>query len=484
MGHPSFIIICSEHERLVQTIVIGEQKYFANKPSNAMLERRYKLLYFIIFSGLGALMPYIPVYFETLSMSKSEIGILTMLPNLCAFLLAPLFGIIGDIFDAHCEVMVFSAAASVVCTVLMLNVDSFYAMFWVVLASSAFRAPVTPQVDAMVINNLEDKSRYGEMRLWGAVGYGILSFIGGAWSQDHTVESFKFNFYYHAVMFVSASMLVLWIVYDLLGSPQHAKHASSPDTKSAVESERTIWQGLLQVFARHPAVLVFSTIVFLSGVGSGVIESFLFLRLKQLGGSGLVMGISRFITCAAEVPLFQLAGKWQQKYGTWVMLAVTQLAFVARFTYYSFLTEPWAVLPCEVLHGLTFAVMWSVSCTYANMISPPECHSTMQALLEGLHWGFGSGVGALMGGFVYDRFGAVWLFELSGLLSFVSLLLAICAVFFAEQDHDVAEEQTAYSSVQSSDAAMPMRLKDTSIDEEGDVIWLDNSGDDVEMTAL
>eukprot|EP01034_Spumella_vulgaris_P045174 gene45174-56252_t len=87
-------------------------------------------------------------------------------------------------------------------------------------------------------------------------------------------------------------------------------------------------------------------------------------------------------------------------------MVVTQTAFVVRFVYYSLLVEPWAVLPCEILHGLTFATTWNVSCTYASEISPPGCHSTMQSLLEGLHWGIGSGLGALIGGFLYDSFGA------------------------------------------------------------------------------
>ena len=125
--------------------------------------------------------------------------------------------------------------------------------------------------------------------------------------------------------------------------------------------------------------------------------------------------------------MFQVAGKLQKRYGTWAVLAVTQVAYVVRFVYYSRLTEPWAVLPCEVLHGLTFATMWTVSTTYANEIAPPGCHGTMQAILEGLHLGFGSGVGALAGGFGYDLYGAVGLFQLSALLSCGSTLLSVWA---------------------------------------------------------
>jgi hypothetical protein len=90
--------------------------------------------------------------------------------------------------------------------------------------------------------------------------------------------------------------------------------------------------------------------------------------------------------------MFQLAGGWQKRFGTWPLLTVTQVAFVVRFVYYSNLSVPEYVFPCELLHGFTFAVTWSVACNYSNEISPIGCKATMQALLEGLHWGIGSGI--------------------------------------------------------------------------------------------
>eukprot|EP01031_Cornospumella_fuschlensis_P030878 gene30878-37314_t len=406
---------------------------------------RYKFLYFVLFAGLGVLMPYIPVFFELLSLTKSQIGILSMLPNLCSFLLAPLFAMLADKFDSNCEVIVFGLITSVASTVAIYFTRSFIALFWVVFAASALRAPVTPQVDALVISALPDKTKYGDMRLWGAISFGIFSFLGGGLlNPDEGTESFKYIFFLHATTFLLAGYIILSITYDLMRQPNGSHHERQRDKAD----HRPLLTALADVFQQHPSVFVFSLIVFLSGFGSGVIDAFLFLRLKQLGGSGLVMGLSRFITCAAEVPMFQVAGPLHKRYGTWAMLAVTQLAFVLRFTYYAFLSNPWAVLPCEVLHGLTFATMWSVACTYANLISPPECHSTMQALLEGLHWGFGSGMGALVGGFVYDNLGAVWLFEASAVLSLFSLALSIAAYFFAAPD---SELQGGYSSVEVSE---------------------------------
>lgn len=61
---------------------------------------RYKVLYFLTFAGLGVIMPYFPVYYESLAFNKVLIGILCMIPNFCSFLIAPIFSIIGDVLHA------------------------------------------------------------------------------------------------------------------------------------------------------------------------------------------------------------------------------------------------------------------------------------------------------------------------------------------------------------------------------------------------
>lgn len=216
---------------------------------------------------------------------------------------------------------------------------------------------------------------------------------------------------------------------DCIGDARSRSDSSAESVESSgrEESRLNMRAALTQVVRKNPTVLVFALVVFLSGFGAGAIDSYLFIYLKELGGTGLLMGLARFMTCVAEVPIFQVAGGWQKTYGTWPMLVVTQFAFVVRFVYYALLVEPWAVLPCEMLNGITFAVTWNVSCTYANEISPPGCQGVMQAVLEGLHFGIGYGVGSLVGGFVYESLGAVHLFQFCGMLSLFSAILAIFA---------------------------------------------------------
>ena len=85
--------------------------------------------------------------------------------------------------------------------------------------------------------------------------------------------------------------------------------------------------------------------------------------------------------------MFALGGYLEKRFGTFVVLAVTQLALVVRFICYSILKNPMWVFPIEILHGFTFAVMWQISCTYAVSISSKNNQSSIQAVLEGIYFG-------------------------------------------------------------------------------------------------
>ena len=56
-----------------------------------------------------------------------------------------------------------------------------------------------------------------------------------------------------------------------------------------------------------------------------------------------------------------------------------------------------------MLHGLTFAVLWSASVTHAQALAPPGRAGLFQGLVEAMHWGVGFGCGAGVGGLLFEK---------------------------------------------------------------------------------
>jgi hypothetical protein len=344
----------------------------------------FKALYFTVWAGSGVLDPYLPVWFESLQFRKSQIGCLTMIPNIAQFFVAPLWTALSDSMHWRQPIMIGTSIASVLATLSMLLQPSFIYQAATMSLVSFFRAPTKPMIDALALAMIDNPAQYGPQRLWGAISFGIFSFIGGWTSSnaettgDAPSSRFYSNFYIFAFFYFISIFAVIAVEISNSGVKRKTSMDIKPDIPlddddvsntsqkhvdmqersqsgthaSSVKGSGNMCSDLFGIITANPSAILFMTIILLSGVGQGVIDSFLFIRLRQLGGSGVVMGIARAITCAAQVPVFQFGGYLQRKFGTWCLLTVTQAAYVVRFAYYSSLTSPWAVLPCQV-HSYT-----------------------------------------------------------------------------------------------------------------------------------
>ena len=93
-----------------------------------------------------------------------------------------------------------------------------------------------------------------------------------------------------------------WDEDDQRRQSRDAEHAQMPDTST---SQLALLKYLLKDWSRCR----FFFVVLISGSFTGVIENFLFLYLEQeLGASKTLIGLSRFVTCFCEVPMFWIAG--------------------------------------------------------------------------------------------------------------------------------------------------------------------------------
>ena len=198
-------------------------------------------------------------------------------------------------------------------------------------------APLVPMLDARTIDLLCTKSRYGEIRLYGALSFGLLIMLTGGLlntGESNTANlidanGFKTSFYLHICLSLISGLLVLFfpifsdsavkttssldysseneilkmtnhsdqldrdvclsedmedtpgiVSVDMspAGSSSSLSTSSRNDNNLNTKSRQSVYAVLSIMLRLHPEVVSFAAIVFLSGVGDGVIDSFLFLR--------------------------------------------------------------------------------------------------------------------------------------------------------------------------------------------------------------
>ena len=186
-----------------------------------------------------------------------------------------------------------------------------------------------------------------------------------------------------------------------LPSHHHQKTKSAPETRNLKNKNFCQKLGLL---LSSPEALLFFATVTVMGYAVGTIESFLFLFLEDLGGSESLMGLTLTVTCVAETIIFYYAGRIMQYLGLDRCFHVCFLAFLIRLGSYATLAHwktPWAVLPVELLHGITFGLNWSAGTAKSAAIAPPGLEATTQSAFQGFIFGLGYGLGGFIAGRKY-----------------------------------------------------------------------------------
>lgn len=247
----------------------------------------------------------------------------------------------------------------------------FWTFFTLLMISWAGMAVVVSVGDAICFEMLGDKpQRYGHQRLWGSVGWGTFAIISGLlidkFSEGQAVKNYAVGFY----------MMAILIFIDMVVSSK-LKHSQTKHSSSILKDV-----GQLLTSSR---VIVFFLWCVVVGLGTAMVWNFLFWHLEDLGGceydgrmktlQGLVMGIQCF---GGELPFFFISGKLLKKIGHVHAMSLVLLGFGVRFFLYSLLTNPWYVLPIELLNGVTFGVFYATMASYASIVAPPGTEATMQ----------------------------------------------------------------------------------------------------------
>lgn len=392
-----------------------EQEEHPPKPEDPRTMFLIRLLFLSYYASLGALMPYLPVYYHSLGHGGQIIGMLGAVKPLTTFLVAPFWGLVADQTQAPFTILKVTFLVSLVGQLMVAGYQDYRYIMFMVFITALFNAPVKSLIDSMVMSHINDRSQYGRLRLWGQMGFGfgssgvgiLLSHSKGvisptatsipdAWLESiskfpgtvqkfiHLADSFwqaitgyRLLFLTHAALSVPTWMAIqAFQRLDNESKEPQKKRIVIKKPKETKESSAHINDGL-SLLVHNTDALLFFFLIFVVGVSSGVVENFAYVRLREVGGTGREMGFSRLVSSIAGAPMFWFSGPLTEKLGADRVLVLSLCSYALRFLIYAFMQKPLQGLPAEALRGITFAAFWSTGTIYAHRISPPGLHATM-----------------------------------------------------------------------------------------------------------
>lgn len=359
--------------------------------------------YFAFYAGIGTYSPYLTLYYRNLGLSGADIGVLAAVQPLATAFLAPFWGLLTDRLGIHRIVLRTALIGAALLALALLGAHSFW-QFLPLIALLAFcTSPSSPIIDGYGVSISAQRGiPFGQIRIWGSVGYIVTAWAGG-WLMGGTISPLFLAAYAGTLMLTCATTFGL------------------PALR--LQTATRTWRGAATVL-RQPAMLVLLLTVFLVACSTNPSYSLFGIYLTQLGGGTALVGSASALSAVSELPVMAFGGWLAAKLSPRRMLALAISVYCVRFGLYSILPSANWVLPVQLLHGLTFGLYLMSSVRLMHEMLGPAYAATAQGLLSSTY-AFGQITGALVAGALLDRFGIFTIFRLAAFVMVLALVVLL-----------------------------------------------------------
>ena len=370
---------------------------------NALPRWRLSGYYFFYFAFIGAFSPYFGLYLQSLDFSAWDIGLLMSQMQLMRMFGPNLWGWLVDHFGHRVTVIRLAGAIGLAGFSAFFWLDRLPGMLVAMAVLALFWSAALPLVETLTFDHLrEERGRYGNIRVWGSVGF-IIAVMGTGALLDRVAPV--------GVLWVCALILagILGCALVLPEAPQ----------RPAGGDEAPIGRIL-----RQPRVLALMGACFAMSAAHGGFYVFFSIHLSGNGYAKTAVGLLWSLGVLAEIGIFLLMTRIARRFSLRMILLVCFLAAVVRF-----LLMGWAVASVgamvfvQLLHGLTFGACHASAIAAVNQWFPGKSQGRGQALYSSLSFGAGGLLGALVSGWTWDDWGAGWSFSLGAAFALAGFLL-------------------------------------------------------------
>jgi hypothetical protein len=184
---------------------------------------------------------------------------------------------------------------------------------------------------------------------------------------------------------------------------------------------------LFQMIFGTSFALAFAVGFLCLSIGQVVVESLVFLYFEFLGSAYAVMGVTVILTVAFEIPIFHVAPKLLERFGSGALLLTAAACYGVRVVAYSVIPQghvQYAFL-LEPLHGITYGCAQTAAVDFAAQRVPKGCEATGQSIVS-IARALGSIVGLLWGGWGSEMIGPRLMYRISAAIVVLGNLGLAC----------------------------------------------------------
>ena len=358
--------------------------------------------YFLLFAGVASYVAYPVLYYQSLSFTGAQIGLLAGIAPLVTLVSLPLVTGLADRTNKHKLIMSLSLLVAISGLILLPYLKTFLLLLGVIiLASVSFSAIVSLSDSATMFMLGDRKYLYGRIRLGGTIGFGIVATVVGALVENHGL---RLAFWSAAGFFFIAFLVSQKLVHG------------------GEEGERPADRGRASDLLKNPHFLLFLLIGFSGGISFATLNVYLFPYMKELGAGESTMGLALTIGTIAEVPVLFFVSRFLQRFRAYAVVVFSMAMTGLRLLLLAVAPTPAFVLLVQLLNGFNYPLLTVAGVTYADEQAPKGFRATAQGLFNAAVGGIGAAVGGFAGGILFESMGA------KGMYLVLSVFVAVVLV--------------------------------------------------------
>ncbi|CAJ0579076.1 unnamed protein product, partial [Mesorhabditis spiculigera] len=328
--------------------------------------------------------------------------------------------------------------------------QAFMMLLLLIIFGEFLSTPALSIADAATLNACKDHPKeFGKIRLFGSVGWGAAMFIMGiALDYSDTFRnhpcpvknSTEKNYVLCFVMctiFIMAAMLIATqlkfgaesvrsdeataLAMDARAeevAPALAEKARNRQAQVDTTTQNSLLITLKSLNNLH--TIIFLVLVTIFGMGTGVVFSFLYWTLQDLGGSPSLFGMLSVVNHLGEIIVFFYAFKIINKLGHMRTIYACLLVNTVRFIILALIDNAFLAIPLQLVQGLVLGTLWACASSYITLIAPANAKASSQQILFLLYQGLGKGMGSILAGICIQSLGSRVTFVLYGLFCAVA----------------------------------------------------------------
>jgi MFS transporter, PPP family, 3-phenylpropionic acid transporter len=372
-------------------------------------------LYFVLYYGaLGAINPFINLFYVSNKLSGTQIGLLGTFAALVSFLSAPIWGRLNDVARRPRVIMQVTLGLNSLAYYFLSQQTAFLYMAAIIGVNTLISSGINPQSQTQAIIIAEETGAgFGSIRMCGSLGWAITSVLSGMLVQKTGLIS---AFYAFGIL-----NLLGILVLAFIRTPEQIIRGQALQEK---QPRIPLLQVFREVLANRELLAYMFALIAISVLSNGL--SFESVYMQQLGASKTAIGWVNSIGAGVEIPMMMLSDRVLRRKGATTTLLLGCVFYILGFLIILIHPSVPGFFFYRVIRGISLSLYTVASTYFVVERAPAQQTGTILALFTVTIVGVVNMVVSPVSGFIFDSAGPYWLY----VLSLAGYFIAIVILYF------------------------------------------------------